>query len=174
MKSAPFEVWAPNAERVDLVLESGTYAMKRVERGYWRTERPSRAGDRYRYTVDGNGPFPDPRSPWQPDGVHGPSVVVDHSTFVWNDEAFVQQPLPQAILYELHVGTFSPEGTYAGAAKRLPQLRALGITHIELMPIHAFPGQHGWGYDGVALYAPHAAYGTPDELKAFVQAAHDH
>lgn len=172
MRSSPFEVWAPNAQRVELVLDSGTYEMKRMERGHWRTVQPSRPGARYRYTVDGKGPFPDPRSPWQPEGVHGPSVIVGHSAFAWQDTAFVQAPLARAVIYELHVGTFSPEGTYAGATKFLPHLRDLGITHIEMMPIHAYPGQRGWGYDGAALYAPHAAYGTPDELKAFIQAAH--
>ncbi len=172
MRTNPFELWAPNAQRVELVLDDESIEMSRKDKGYWRVARPTHDGERYRYSIDGRGPFPDPRSAWQPEGVHGPSVIVDHDAFAWHDDAFVQRPLAQAVFYELHVGTFSPEGTYAGAAKLLPHLRDLGITHVELMPLHAFPGERGWGYDGAALYAPHAAYGTPDELKAFVQAAH--
>jgi len=174
MKSAPFEVWAPKAHQVDLVLESGTFPMERAERGTWRSDRVGKPGTAYRFTIDGHGPYPDPRSPWQPEGVHGPSVVIDHDTFRWNDADFVAKPLSQAVLYEMHVGTFSPTGTYAGAIERLPYLRQLGVTHVEMLPVHAFPGTRGWGYDGVAMYAPFAPYGTPDELKAFIQAAHDH
>lgn len=173
MKISHFEVWAPDAEKVELVLDEGVFPMARASRGCWRSERVGRPGTRYRYLVDGRGPFPDPRSRWQPDGVHGPSVLVDAESFVWHDDDFVQKPLTQAILYEIHLGTFSPEGTYAGAIPLLPKLAELGVTHLELMPVHAFPGARGWGYDGVALFAPHAAYGTPDELKALVQAAHD-
>ncbi|RYZ66737.1 MAG: malto-oligosyltrehalose trehalohydrolase, partial [Proteobacteria bacterium] len=174
MKSSPFEVWAPKAQKVELVLDDGTYEMTRVERGSWRVEHPGPPGTRYRYLVDGQGPFPDPRSQWQPEGVHGPSAIVDHERHVWNDSAFVPKPLSRAVLYELHIGTFTPEGTYASAERALPHLCELGVTHLELMPIHAFPGVHGWGYDGVALYAPHAPYGTPDELKHFVEACHAH
>lgn len=147
--------------------------MTEGEHGWWETSADVPAhGTRYMFRVDGEGPFPDPRSPFQPDGVHGASQTVDHAAFAWNDHAFVPTPMTEAILYELHVGTFSPEGTYEGAARRLPHLADLGITHVEIMPIGAFPGDHGWGYDGTALFAPHAPYGTPDQLKTFVQEAH--
>lgn len=166
------KVWAPNATRVDLVTDEETTPMQPAEGGWWTTT-PLPAGARYRFQVDGNGPFPDPRSAWQPDGPHGSSVVIDHSTFPWRKTTFNPVPLDRAVIYELHVGTFTPEGTYAAAGDKLESLRDLGITHIELMPIATFPGSRGWGYDGVFLYAPHPAYGSPDDLKAFIQRAHD-
>lgn len=169
-----FQVWSPSAKSVDLVLDSGTHPMDRSASGWWTQDIPDAGpGTKYSYRVNGEGPFPDPRSSWQPEGVHGPSVTIDHSQFVWSDDAFQPTPLAEAVIYELHVGTFTPEGTYSAAADRLGYLRDLGITHVELMPLASFPGRRGWGYDGVALYAPHPAYGTPDELKAFVQHAHD-
>ncbi len=167
-----FEVWSPLTHKVELVLDSGTHPMARDEQGWWSADVEAAAGTKYRYLVDGNGPFPDPRSPWQPEGLHGASMTLDHSAFQWNDEAFLPKPLAEAVIYELHVGTFTPEGTYAAAAGRLEYLRDLGVTHIELMPLATFPGERGWGYDGAAIYAPHPAYGTPDELKAFIQRAH--
>jgi maltooligosyltrehalose trehalohydrolase len=169
-----FQVWSPSTESVELVLDSGTHPMERDASGWWAKDIPDAGpGTKYSYRVNGEGPFPDPRSPWQPEGAHGPSVAIDHAQFVWRDEAFQPTPLSEAVIYELHVGTFTSEGTYSAAADRLGYLRDLGITHVELMPLASFPGRWGWGYDGVALYAPHAAYGTPDELKAFVQHAHD-
>ncbi len=168
-----FQVWSPFAKSVELVLENGALEMTRDARDWWSIEAPDVGdGAKYQFRVDGAGPFPDPRSPWQPHGVHGPSVVIDHAGFQWEDEGFVSKPLAEAVIYELHMGTFTPEGTYAAAADRLGYLRDLGVTHVELMPLASFPGSRGWGYDGVALYAPHPAYGTPDELKAFVQHAH--
>ncbi len=174
MKLLPFEVWAPHAHDVELVLDTGSFPMARCGRGSWRCEQLARAGTRYRYRIDGKGPFPDPRAEWQPEGVHGPSEVVDHSSFVWSDQEFSPKPLTEAVFYELHVGTFSPEGTYAGVRPHLAHLRDLGVTHLELMPLHAFPGERGWGYDGVALFAPHAAYGSPDDLRDLVQDCHAH
>lgn len=168
-----FEVWAPCAKSIELVLACGAKPMQSDERGWWRLETDAPAGTRYQFRVDGNGPFPDPRSPWQPDGVHGPSMTIDHDQFRWRDEDFRPVALDQAVIYELHIGTFTPEGTYAAAIERLGHLRDLGVTHVELMPLATFPGRWGWGYDGVALYAPHPEFGSPDDLKAFVQAAHD-
>lgn len=165
------KVWAPFAKTVELVTDQSTAAMRRDERGWWHAE-PLRTGTRYRFRVDGEGPFPDPRSPWQPEGPHGPSEVVDPSTFSWNDADFTPPPLSDAVIYELHIGTFTPEGTFAAAAERLEYLRDLGITHVELMPVATFPGSRGWGYDGVSLFAPHPAYGTPEDLKALVAKAH--
>ncbi|MGH8047084.1 MAG: malto-oligosyltrehalose trehalohydrolase [Chthoniobacterales bacterium] len=167
------KVWSPLSKNVELVLDAGTVPMTRDNRGWWNAASLP-AGTKYRFNVDGKGPFPDPRSAWQPDGPHGTSVVVDHSVFKWRDENFVAKPLSDAVVYELHTGTFTPEGTYSAAAKKLEYLRDLGVTHVELMPLATFPGSRGWGYDGVSLYAPHPAYGIPDELKAFIQHAHDH
>lgn len=165
------KVWAPNAKSVELVTGSQTTPMKSGENGCW-TADPLPPGTGYKFRVDGNGPFPDPRSAWQPDGPHGNSVVLDHSTFAWNDGEFVPSPLSEALIYELHIGTFTPDGTYASASEKLEYLRDLGVTHVELMPIATFPGTRGWGYDGVSLYAPHPTYGTPDDLKRFIDRAH--
>jgi maltooligosyltrehalose trehalohydrolase len=161
-----FQVWSPFAKSIELVLENGALEMTRGAHDWWSIAAPNVGdGAKYQFRVDGAGPFPDPRSPWQPHGVHGPSIVIDHSSFRWEDEDFVAKPLAEAVIYELHVGTFTPEGTYMAAADRLGYLRDLGFTHVELMPLASFPGARGWGYDGVALYAPHPAYGTPDELR---------
>jgi len=130
------------------------------------------AGTRYRYRLDGGPLFPDPASRRQPLGVHGPSEVVDPAGYEWRDAGWAGLTLPQMVLYELHVGTFTPDGTFAAAAAKLPWLRELGINTVELMPLHAFPGARNWGYDGAALFAPPAAYGTPDELRALVDDAH--
>ena len=116
--------------------------------------------------------YPDPRSQWQPNGVHGLSRVYDQTAFAWTDARFQAPPLASGILYELHIGTFTPEGTFDAAADKLDYLAELGVTHVELMPVAAFEGRHGWGYDGVALYAVHEPYGGPDGLKRFVNAAH--
>ena len=132
------------------------------------------AGDRYSYILDGGTPLPDPASRFQPDGVHGPSQVVDAASFAWSDERWRPRPAHDLVIYELHVGTFSPEGTFAGVEQRLPYLRDLGITAIEIMPIADFAGARNWGYDGVALFAPSRAYGTPDDLRRLVNAAHAH
>jgi maltooligosyltrehalose trehalohydrolase len=131
--------------------------------GWWQIDcEPARVQDGYRYSLDGGPPMPDPRSAWQPRGVHGPSFVVDQEGLkAITRSDFVPEPLRGAVIYELHIGTFTPAGTYAGAIGKLPHLAALGITHIEIMPLATFPGNHGWGYDGVYLFAPHRAYGTP-------------
>lgn len=131
-----------------------------------------RAGDRYRYLLDGDGPYPDPASRFQPEGVHGPSEVVDPDQFPWSDGDWKGIPLDELILYELHVGTFSPEGTFAGVTARLPHVVALGVSAIELMPVSDFPGERNWGYDGVALFAPARCYGHPDDLRRLVDTSH--
>src|SRR5690606_23228897 len=111
------------------------------------------------------GPFPDPRSPWQPEGVNGPSRVLNHNRFEWTDNGWQARPLAAAVVYELHIGTFTPEGTFDAALQRLDHLVELGITHIELLPVAEASGARGWGYDGASLYAPHHKYGTPESLK---------
>ena len=126
------------------------------------------------FSVDGGEGTPDPRSAFQPHGVHGPSQLIDHARFQWTDERWQARPLSSAIVYELHIGTFTPEGTFAGAVRRLDYLVELGVTHVELMPVTEFSGNWGWGYDGVDLYAPHHVYGSPDDLKALVDACHAH
>ncbi|NGO68264.1 malto-oligosyltrehalose trehalohydrolase [Streptomyces boncukensis] len=171
-----FEVWAPDAARVTLHLFPDTaraMAPSRVHRGWWQAEAPARDGAHYGFSVDGGPVRPDPRSRRQPDGPGGPSAVVDHDTFRWR-HPWRGLPLPGAVLYELHTGTFTAEGTFEAAAARLPHLAALGVTHVELLPVCPFPGTHGWGYDGVAPWAVHEPYGGPEGLKRFVDAAHGH
>jgi maltooligosyltrehalose trehalohydrolase len=166
-------VWAPSASNVAMVTANERIEMRREERGWWRTELStglSRAD--YGFSLDGGPPLPDPRSPYQPHGVHGLSRPVDHSAFKWSDARWRQAPLSSAIIYEMHVGTFTPAGTFDAAIERLDYLRDLGVTHLELMPIAEFSGARGWGYDGVDLYAPHHSYGGPDAMKRFVDAAH--
>ncbi len=140
--------------------------------GWWRAEAAPGHGEDYALLLDGQGPFPDPRSPWQPAGIDGPSRRLDHHRFAWHDQGWQAPPLAAAVIYELHIGTFTPRGTFTAVIERLDHLLELGITHIELMPVAEFSGSRGWGYDGVDLYAPHHAYGTPDELKTLVDACH--
>jgi maltooligosyltrehalose trehalohydrolase len=132
----------------------------------------ARAGSRYRYRIDGKTEVPDPASRSNPDDIHGPSEVIDASAFEWDDDDWRGRPWHEAVVYELHVGTFTPEGTFAGAAQKLDHLVELGVTVIELMPIADFPGKRGWGYDGVLQFAPESAYGRPEDLKSFIAAAH--
>jgi maltooligosyltrehalose trehalohydrolase len=174
-----FGVWAPKAKSVAVVVADGAAAgehpMERRtgERGMFYADVPGvRAGDRYGYRIDGGKPLPDPVSRSQPDGVHELSEVVDPDAFEWRDERWAGLSLPDFVVYELHVGTFTPEGTFDAAASRLPELLALGVTAVEIMPVAEFPGNRNWGYDGVHLYAPHHAYGGPAGLKRFVNAAH--
>jgi maltooligosyltrehalose trehalohydrolase len=168
-----FEVWAPAAESVELVITRGRAAMQPADHGWWRLDRPDLTGEvDYRFVLDGGEPIPDPRSPRQPQGVRGPSRTVDHTTFDWHDPDWAGVPFAARVFYELHVGTFTPEGTFDAAAERLDHLVSLGVDLVELMPVHGFDGQHGWGYDGVALFAVHEPYGGPHGLKRFVDAAH--
>lgn len=165
-------VWAPRARRVDATTSEGDLALEPSGRGWWSSPRAMRPGVDYGFRLDGGEALPDPRSRWQPAGVFGPSRLVDPEGYVWGDAGFRATPLDRAVLYELHVGTFSREGTFRGAIRHLDALAELGITHVELMPVAAFSGERGWGYDGVLLFAPHPAYGAPDDLKALVDACH--
>jgi maltooligosyltrehalose trehalohydrolase len=170
-----FSVWAPLASsKVELVCADQRLPLAPDGNGYWQAEwAPAGIAGGYRFSLDGGPAIPDPRSRWQPEGVHGPSFVVDEAALkATHARGFRQKPLTHAVIYELHIGTFSPEGTYAGARQKLPHLVELGVTHIELMPLATFPGKQGWGYDGVFLFAPHPAYGTPLELARFVAACH--
>ncbi|WP_431953503.1 malto-oligosyltrehalose trehalohydrolase [Actinacidiphila sp. bgisy167] len=170
-----FDVWAPDAGEVEVRVDGRAHDMERDpgRRGWWYAEVPAGHGSRYAFVLDEGPPRPDPRSRRQPDGPEGASAVVDHDRFAWAHE-WAGRPLPGAVLYELHVGTFTTAGTFDAAIERLPHLADLGITHIELMPVCPFPGTHGWGYEGVSLWAVHEPYGGPDGLKRFVDAAHGH
>jgi maltooligosyltrehalose trehalohydrolase len=174
-----FAVWAPEGKTLELTLidgaAAGTHPLAASGRGLRETwVRGAAAGDHYTYRLDGEGPYPDPASRFQPEGVHGPSRIVDPGAFTWHDSAWRPRPARDLVIYELHVGTFTPEGTFAGVEQRLPYVRDLGITAIELMPVADFAGSRNWGYDGVALFAPARAYGTPDDLRRLVDAAHRH
>ncbi|ORT57994.1 malto-oligosyltrehalose trehalohydrolase [Streptomyces sp. CB03238] len=169
-----FEVWAPQAEeRVELQLDGVRHPLARdPERdGWWAAEAEAGDGARYGYALDGGPLLPDPRSRRQPDGPDGPSAVVDHAAYTWRHEP-PARGLRGAVLYEMHVGTYTPEGTLDAAAARLDHLVELGVTHVELMPLCPFPGRHGWGYEGVSLWAVHEPYGGPEALKRFVDTAH--
>jgi maltooligosyltrehalose trehalohydrolase len=166
-----FEVWAPDATTVDVTIGVRHQSLHRDE-GYWVGEVDGvEHGDRYRFVVDGD-ELPDPASRWQPEGVHGPSAVVDESVFRWHDDEWTGVGLDDTVLYELHVGTFTAEGTFDAAIRHLPRLHELGITTIELMPVAAFPGERNWGYDGVFPFAVQESYGGPTGLARFVDAAH--
>ncbi|MFB8244514.1 malto-oligosyltrehalose trehalohydrolase [Streptomyces sp. NPDC055952] len=169
-----FEVWAPQADRVTLECDGVTRALERdPERpGWWWGEAEAREGSRYGFALDGGPVLPDPRSRRQPDGPDGLSAVVDHERHTWRAQ-WQGRPLAGAVLYELHVGTYTPEGTLDAAAERLGHLAELGVTHVELMPLTPFPGTHGWGYEGVSLWAVHEPYGGPEALKRFVDRAHE-
>lgn len=167
-----FQIWCQTSE-VELVLENGPGPALELRRdGVRQTFAPGLgAGARYGYRIGGQGPFPDPASRSQPDGVHGLSEVVDPA-YDWTDSGFTPQPWPRTVIYELHCGAFTPQGTFAAATERLPDLVDLGVTAVELMPLADAPGRRNWGYDGVALYAPNRNYGRPEELRALVNRAH--
>jgi maltooligosyltrehalose trehalohydrolase len=168
-----FRVWATLPKKVEVQVGGRNHPMQRGDRGWWTAEVESAGpGSDYGFVLEGAGPYPDPRSPWQPNGIHGLSRLVDHNAFTWTDAQFRAPPLSRAIIYELHVGTFTPEGTFESAIERLEHLVELGVTHVELMPVAEFSGKHGWGYDGVDEFAPSQAYGGPDGLKRLVNACH--
>ena len=167
-----FRLWAPGAQEVLLVLGNQAKPMMQVGAGWHELVEKARPGALYRYRIDGRHDVPDPASRFQPRDVDGPSEVIDPLAFAWQDEGWRGRPWAEAVIYELHVGTFTSHGTYAGVSSKLHYLRDLGVTAIELMPLADFAGRRSWGYDGVLPYAPDSAYGRPEELKALVQAAH--
>ncbi len=168
-----FSLWAPRAQTAAVKLGGRLYPLELAEGGWWNADiEEAHPGSTYQFVLDASDPLPDPRSAFQPEGVNGPSQIVDHSAFAWNDLRWQARPLSSAVIYELHIGTFTPAGTYLSAIERLGHLADLGITHLELMPVNEFPGVAGWGYDGVDLYAPHHAYGSPDDLKTLIDACH--
>ena len=177
-----FRVWAPKTRRVDVVLEDSAvknprqtfHALVAEEQGYFSGPANAGAGTRYRFCVNNN-LYPDPASRFQPDGPHGPSCIVDSAQFRWTDSQW-SGPAPAGlkgqVIYEMHIGTFTKEGTWHAASQQLEELARIGITVIEMMPVADFPGKFGWGYDGVDLFAPSHLYGTPDDLRAFIDRAH--
>ena len=173
-----FTVWAPTPKKVALQLAGSAQPLPMQgpdDHGYWTLSAEAPAGTEYAFLLDDDAtPYPDPRSLSQPQGVHKPSVTYDHKAFQWEDNFWQGPPLTGAVLYELHVGAFTPDGTFDAAIDRLQYLYDLGVTHIEIMPVAEFAGDRGWGYDGVALYAVNHVYGGPDALKRFVAACHAH
>ncbi len=169
-----FTVWAPLAKSLAVETGGARHPMAQGARGWWSATVDAAApGADYAFVVNGEEPaVPDPRSQWQPQGIHGPSRLYDHAAFQWTDGSWQAPPLASAVIYEAHVGTFTPGGTLDAAIEKLDYLKALGITHVELMPLATGPGDRGWGYDGVDLFAPLEAYGGPDAAKRFVDAAH--
>ncbi|HSJ82091.1 MAG TPA: malto-oligosyltrehalose trehalohydrolase [Thiobacillus sp.] len=172
-----FRLWAPGCERVGLCLAAVPHepvlSMIACGDGWFELSVPDAGlGTRYQFEVNDGLRVPDPVSRFNPDDVHGASEVVDPAAFDWQDETWRGRPWEEAVVYELHVGTFSPEGTFAGVVERLDYLIELGVTAIELMPVADFPGARSWGYDGALLFAPDSRYGRPEDLKALVQAAH--
>ncbi len=167
-------VWAPNAKQVAIEIANRRIAMQSEgDNGWWWIETElATPGVDYAFVLNEGRPLPDPRSAWQPYGVHGVSRLIEHDSFPWSDKGWSAPPLSSAIIYELHVGTFTAEGTFEAAIERLPHLVELGVTHVELMPVAEFSGDRGWGYDGVDLYAPHHSYGGAEGLKRLVDACH--
>ncbi len=183
-KVCKFTVWAPLLEEVAVEIvrtpseaKSGSDLLPMIkgDRGYWQAIAPNiPAGTQYRYQLEGADSWPDPAADYQPEGVHGPSEVIDHSAFEWSDHTWQGIPLNDYIIYELHVGTFTDEGTFESAIARLPYLVELGITAVEIMPVAQFPGDRNWGYDGVFPFAVQNSYGGPNGLKQLVNACHAH
>ncbi len=168
-----FKVWAPRTGSADVIVDGRRVPMNRADGGWWSAfDAQANAGSRYGFALDGGPARPDPRSGSQPDGVLGLSEVIDHDAHAWSDGAWPGLKLAGSVLYELHVGTFTPAGTFEGVIERLPHLNSLGVSAIELMPVAEFSGDRGWGYDGVDMFAPHHAYGGPAGLKRLVAACH--
>ncbi|MBB4914473.1 malto-oligosyltrehalose trehalohydrolase [Streptosporangium saharense] len=170
-----FEVWAPLASSVDVEIDGNRHPMTRGEGGWWSAEVPGAGhGTDYRFSLDGGPGLPDPRSRRQPEGIFGPSRVHEHDRFEWGDDLWHGRALPGSVIYELHVGTFTPEGTFDAAIGKLPHLTELGVGFVEIMPVPPVPGTRNWGYDGVDLWAVTENYGGPDGFKRFVDACHRH
>lgn len=175
--TARFRLWAPSARQVELCLlrengEERTLLIKGQADGWYEAAMPAAAGARYRYRINGEIAVPDPVSRFQPEDVHGPSELIDPKAFTWSDDDWRGRPWEEVVLYELHVGSFTPQGDYGGVQARLEHLRGLGVTAVELMPLADFPGRHNWGYDGVLPFAPDGQYGRPETLKTLVDTAH--
>jgi maltooligosyltrehalose trehalohydrolase len=169
-----FSVWAPKADHAEVVVGEGRLAMSPSGDRWWsRVVDDAGPGTRYGFSLDGGPTRPDPRSLSQPDGIDGLSAVVDHGAYQWGDQGWRGVPLSGAVLYELHIGTFTPAGTFEGAIERIEHLVSLGVDAVEVMPVAELSGDRGWGYDGADLFAPHHAYGGPEGLKAFVCACHE-
>jgi len=173
-----YRTWAPGKNKVEVVIFGAANFIDRVlslgeePSGYFSAVDPrGRVGDRYKYRFDGN-EWPDPASRFNPDGVHGAAAVIDPGDFAWHDQSWTAPPLAELVIYELHIGTFTLEGTFRAAIDKLDYLVDLGVTALEIMPVADFPGQRNWGYDGVLLYAPARIYGQPNDLRALVDAAH--
>jgi maltooligosyltrehalose trehalohydrolase len=171
-----FRVWAPRRRKVEVVLEGpahGTFALQAQENGYFAGFVPAGAGTCYRFRLDGEDKlYPDPVSRFQPEGPHGPSQLIDPAAFAWTDHNWRGVSMPGQVIYEMHLGTFTPEGTWEAAMRELPELKDAGITVVEIMPLADFAGKFGWGYDGVDLFAPTRLYGTPDDARRFIDRAH--
>ena len=169
---AHFRVWAPEASSVDVVFENdGVYELVAEDHGYYSGKAKAQPGMRYQFRLNGGDRFPDPASRFQPQGPHGPSQIVDPTAFAWTDAAW-RGVSDNIVLYEMHIGSFTSEGSWRAAALQLPELAALGVTVLEIMPVADFPGRFGWGYDGVNQFAPTRLYGEPDDFRAFVDRAH--
>jgi maltooligosyltrehalose trehalohydrolase len=177
---AHFRVWAPKCRSVDVMLFNSTlsdnnpnaFPLAPEPHGYFSGSIAAAPGTLYKFRLDGRDSFPDPASRSQPQGPHGPSAIVDPHAFAWTDESWPGVPDDANVIYEMHIGTFTPQGTWRAAAEQLAELASLGITILEVMPIAEFPGNFGWGYDGVNLYAPSHLYGSPDDLRFFIDRAH--
>lgn len=168
-----FRLWATGQQSITLRLPANDIAMQSVGKGWFETTVPGLApGTPYQYVLEDGRAIPDPASRAQQGDVNGPSLVIDPAHYRWQHAHWQGRRWEEAVYYELHIGTFTPQGTFQAAIEKLPYLAELGITVIEVMPVAQFGGDRGWGYDGVLLYAPHAAYGSPDDFKAFVDAAH--
>ncbi len=170
-----FRLWAPAQDRVSVEIEGQLeiLAMQPLSDGWHETVTGrASAGSLYRFVMPDGLRVPDPASRYQPRNVHGPSEVIDPAAYRWDTAGWSGRPWQEAVLYELHVGAFTPEGTFRAAAGKLDHLRDLGITAIEIMPVADFPGSRNWGYDGVLLYAPDSSYGRPEDFKALIDAAH--
>ena len=174
--SVRFRLWAPNAHSVEVVLEDsppGMLAMSAVGEGWFEVfSREAGPGTGYSFRVDDLEPVPDPASRFQPSSVHAPSEVIDSNAFEWTDAGWRGRTWQEVVIYEMHTGTFTPEGTFRSAERKLDYLAGVGVNAIEIMPVSSFPGERNWGYDGVLPYAPARAYGRPEDLKHFINAAH--
>jgi len=166
-----FHIWAPKLQQLSVEINGSVLELSRNDAGMFSGATEAKAGDRYCYLV-GDKRLPDPVSRFLPEGVHGRTEIVDPDAFAWSDESWTGLAFNDYVIYELHVGTFNPEGTFDGAIKKLDHLKSLGVTAIEIMPVAAFPGERNWGYDGVSLYAVQASYGGPEGFKRLVNAAH--